>query len=269
LSDERVDALYALPLERFTAERDALAKEIRREGDAGAAARVKSLRKPTVAAWAVNQIVRREPEAASALLDAGSALASAHAELASGGGSAERLRKASAREEEAVMRLVEHARRLKAERSKSLGEATLERVTETLHAASLDEEVRELVASGRLDRERRAVGIGALAPDTRAPGVERSKAKKTRAEKKGAAPQRVRPDRARERRVAAVREQLAQAEGEQAERLAALWEATRAHEAATKELRRTEREQRAAARAVASSERKVERLRRKLAAAED
>ena len=47
--DTRIDALYRLPLDEFTAARNALAKET---GDAA----VKQLTKPPVAAWAVNQL---------------------------------------------------------------------------------------------------------------------------------------------------------------------------------------------------------------------
>ena len=51
MSDE-IDRLYELPLEEFTAARNALAKET---GDAA----LKQLKKPTVPAWAVNQLARR------------------------------------------------------------------------------------------------------------------------------------------------------------------------------------------------------------------
>ena len=40
--ESRIDALYALPLERFTPERDALAKELAADGDRAGTARVKA-----------------------------------------------------------------------------------------------------------------------------------------------------------------------------------------------------------------------------------
>jgi hypothetical protein len=52
MDDPSVDRLYELPLDEFVAARDALAKE--RKDPA-----VKKLRKPTVPAWAVNQLARR------------------------------------------------------------------------------------------------------------------------------------------------------------------------------------------------------------------
>jgi hypothetical protein len=44
----RIDELYALPLDRFIPERDALAKELRSAGDREAAQLVKSKLKPVV-----------------------------------------------------------------------------------------------------------------------------------------------------------------------------------------------------------------------------
>ena len=59
--------LYGLPLDRFVAERDALAKQLRGDGRREEADAVKKLPKPTRAAWAVNAAVRAEPERAEAL----------------------------------------------------------------------------------------------------------------------------------------------------------------------------------------------------------
>ena len=62
--------LFALDPKDFVRERDALAKQLRANGDRDAAAQVKALRRPTVAAWAINAVARDEPEAVRALLDA-------------------------------------------------------------------------------------------------------------------------------------------------------------------------------------------------------
>ncbi|MGZ6827318.1 MAG: hypothetical protein ACXVGH_11035, partial [Mycobacteriales bacterium] len=60
--------LYALPPEEFTAARDAAAKADRS---------LKALRRPTVAAWVVNTLVRREPALVEDLVALGAALAQA------------------------------------------------------------------------------------------------------------------------------------------------------------------------------------------------
>jgi hypothetical protein len=51
-----VDALYGLPIEDFTRERNALAARLRKGGEPERAEEVKRLAKPPVAAWVVNQL---------------------------------------------------------------------------------------------------------------------------------------------------------------------------------------------------------------------
>lgn len=80
----RIDALYQLPLDQFTAARNALAAELKKGGDRENADRVKALAKPGVAAWAVNQAHWRDREAVQALLDAGEELRRAHVAFARG-----------------------------------------------------------------------------------------------------------------------------------------------------------------------------------------
>src|SRR3954451_15244743 len=57
-ADVRSSRLYGLAPEEFTAERNALAAELKAEGDPEGAAHVKALRKPTRAGWEVNRLVR-------------------------------------------------------------------------------------------------------------------------------------------------------------------------------------------------------------------
>src|SRR5947209_1507343 len=105
MSDERIERLYGLPLAEFTPQRNALAAELRVAGDAEAAAAVKALRKPSAAAWAVNQLVRAEPDLVEALLGAGGELRQAHRQAASGKG-AEQLRAAAEAERVAIEQLM-------------------------------------------------------------------------------------------------------------------------------------------------------------------
>jgi hypothetical protein len=53
-----LDDLYGVPLDRFVPERAALVRALRSAGEREQAAAVAALRKPSVAAWAVNQLVR-------------------------------------------------------------------------------------------------------------------------------------------------------------------------------------------------------------------
>jgi len=54
--DDDLDALFRLPLAEFTAARNTLAGQLKKSGSANEAEFVKSLGKPSVTAWAVNQL---------------------------------------------------------------------------------------------------------------------------------------------------------------------------------------------------------------------
>ena len=79
------DDLYALPPGEFTRARDERAKALRKEGKREEADAVKALRKPTVAAWALNQLARRRAKDVERLLTAGEKLRAAQEELLAGG----------------------------------------------------------------------------------------------------------------------------------------------------------------------------------------
>jgi flagellar biosynthesis GTPase FlhF len=63
--------LYGLPLDSFTAARNSWAKQLKADGEPEAARQVQGFKKPSVAAWLANQLVRREPEQVALLLDLG------------------------------------------------------------------------------------------------------------------------------------------------------------------------------------------------------
>jgi hypothetical protein len=66
-----IDALYQGPLGEFTAGRNALEKRVKAEQGKEAAAAIKALEKPSVSAWAVNQLYWRYPNDFERLLRAG------------------------------------------------------------------------------------------------------------------------------------------------------------------------------------------------------
>jgi DNA repair exonuclease SbcCD ATPase subunit len=155
-----IDDLYGAPLEQFVPERTALVRELRKQGRRDDAATVAALRKPSVAAWAVNQLVRTQVKSINELFGAGDALRKAHDNAASGGGDASALRDAARRQRDAVDTLIEAARGLLSSEGHELSPATIDRVTETLQAAALEEDARARVQEGRLERELRHVGLG-------------------------------------------------------------------------------------------------------------
>ena len=76
--------LYDATPADFVSRRDALVAELRARGDRSTAAAVKALRRPTVAAAAINQLARSHPDLVVASMEAGEALATAQRRALSG-----------------------------------------------------------------------------------------------------------------------------------------------------------------------------------------
>jgi hypothetical protein len=150
------EELYGLPPGEFTRARDERSKQLRADGEREAATAVKALRKPTVAAWALNQLARSRRKELEALLSAGEGLRAAQEELLAGGDRAG-FQKAAARERDLVAKLAAEATALASEAGER-GTGLQEKVAATLHAAALDEETAEELRPGRLVKEREAVG---------------------------------------------------------------------------------------------------------------
>jgi hypothetical protein len=188
MADE-VDRLYELPLHEFTAARNELAKGL---GEPA----IKQLKKPSVPAWAVNQLARRREVDVRRLLRAGEQLEQAQKD-AVGGGDQQAFERARAAERDALRRLRSEAAGVLREGGHPATDATLERVARTLHAGSATEEGRALLREGRLSEELEPQGFGALAGVKPAP---RGRGRKPKA------PDRSRARKAREEADAATRE---------------------------------------------------------------
>jgi hypothetical protein len=156
------DDLYCLPLDEFVPERAALAKALRAEGRRDEAAEVAKLPKPSVAAWAVNQVVRAQPQQAAALWEAGDAVLETQERVFAGEAAGPELREAIERQRAALEPLAAAARGLVAGGEKFLGEAHVQAVVETLHAAAVDPGAREDVAAARVARPLRLTGLEAI-----------------------------------------------------------------------------------------------------------
>ena len=79
--DPAVALVYAQPLSGFVSARTALVKELKASKRTEDAARVAALRRPTKQAWAIGDVVRRAPEAATAFFAAIAGLAEPGGEL--------------------------------------------------------------------------------------------------------------------------------------------------------------------------------------------
>lgn len=279
--DDDVDRLYGLPLEEFVAERDALAKSLRADKRREDADAVKALRKPSVAAWAVNQALRTQPDEQAALLEAGDALRAAQDDLLEGRGDAATARAATETERQAVGRLVTAARGLARDKG-FLNDAVLDRVRETLHAAATDEEARAEVQAARVSRERRPAAFGGLegfaapaaAPAKRKPSPSakpKPEPKRSGGRKKAGTSKADAKERAAQEREREAAEREAERERKAAEReaeRARLREAKEALKEARAEERAAGRRRREAEAAVHTAERELSAARTELEAAE-
>jgi hypothetical protein len=146
-----IDQLFELPLDEFTSARDRLAGDLRAEGNAESAARVKKLRKPSLAAWAVNQLAHRDGSDIERLMEL--------RERIEGAGNAREMRDASEERRRLIADLVARAERLLTDAGHAAASNTIHAITQTLHAGD-DEEERAALLRGRLTRELEPTGFG-------------------------------------------------------------------------------------------------------------
>ena len=176
--DEELDRLFAADLERFTAERNELAKALRKEGRAADAEQIAGLKKPTVSAWIVNQLARRRRKDVDLLLDAGHRIREAQRGVLTGD-ERSALDEGRRRQQRALDALRDTAKELGASGQ------TLERVSRTLRAAAVTDEGRELLARGRFTSDLALQGFEAVAelgvtpsPSKRTPAAKAKRSKR-------------------------------------------------------------------------------------------
>jgi hypothetical protein len=158
------DELYQVPLGDFTAARDALAARLKAAGDKEAAAAAKRARKPSVAAWAANQVVWHAGDAWDRLLSTTKALREKHENSAS----ADELRQAGREQREALLACEARAAEQLGAHDHAASPAVLQKVAHTLLALAYG---APGVAPGRLDQELQPPGFEALAGMTLAAPV--------------------------------------------------------------------------------------------------
>jgi regulator of replication initiation timing len=148
------DRLYAGPADAFTAARDAAAKEC---GDKALAARIKKLKKPSVSAWAVNLLVRRESGQIDSVLELAESLRQA-AEALDG----DELRSLTRQRRQLTTALASSARSLAHEAGVRLTGPVVEQVEGMLNAAMLDPVAARAVRTGRVLTGFTSTGVSEL-----------------------------------------------------------------------------------------------------------
>jgi len=155
--DQVAVELYGLAPDEFTAARNQVARIAKDHGDVRGSAAIKALRKPTLAAWLANQLVRTDPDGINDLTELGEQLRAAH--LAADGA---RLRQLTERRHRLVRDLVKTARDHAATLGHTVSGPVAERLSETLDAALVDPGAAQLLRTGQLTSALRHVGFGVV-----------------------------------------------------------------------------------------------------------
>ena len=152
--ESQINDLYRLPLAEFTTARNALVKTLR-----GAdATRVRTLAKPTVAAWAVNQVYWRERATYEQLMRAGDAVRRAQIAALTGKPAGSTVREAGDAHRRALADAVKAAERIASAAGSHPAPDVLMRTFEALSLASAVAETQ-----GRLTDALQPAGFEALA----------------------------------------------------------------------------------------------------------
>jgi hypothetical protein len=193
-----VDALYALPPQEFTAARDAASRDVDKELRKA----VTALRRPTVAAWLVNRLVREQPELLDQLLALGPALAEAQASR-----SGDDLRVLGRQRRELVSAVTANAVE---DAGRDVTAAVRAEVEQTLEAALADPAAADAVRSGSLVRALSFAGFGGVDVEGAVAGpAPGARPRAARAEAGGARTGSAGPTPARRERAVATAEQAA------------------------------------------------------------
>ncbi|MEU5595282.1 hypothetical protein [Streptomyces sp. NPDC020298] len=272
-----LDELYTTPPTRFVTRREELAAAARADGRADDARRIRAARRPTLAAWAANLLLRSRPEESRRFLELGQALREAYRALDAAG-----LKALSAERRRVVSALSGQAARLAREAGHELSGGVRQEVEATLRAVLADPDAADRWAGGRLEgaltppSEFDTARMPAVPPARRttAPPTQQPEARDELAERRRRrrAGQLARAREAADRAVQRLREKhteqtraearLRQAQDRHADALGRLSTAERELDRARETLRTAEREQRraeehheSAAEAVARAER--------------
>src|SRR5205814_523597 len=160
-SDQRLDELYREPPQDFVAARNELVKELRANGDRDEAERVRKLRRPTATAWLINRVALDSPELLEQFAAASRAVEDAQRRALEGDEEATaEWRGAAARERDATAAVGKAAERAAREAGHPASPRALELVVETLRAAAGDQDLRDRVLRGRVEREQSAASLG-------------------------------------------------------------------------------------------------------------
>ncbi|BCW65775.1 hypothetical protein NicSoilB4_05380 [Arthrobacter sp. NicSoilB4] len=147
--------LYALPFDEFVSARTAAAKDAAAAKELRSfAAEVRSLPKPSVAAWTVNMLAARRPETLRDLAGLGQSMRAAQSSL-----DAPELRRLGQERRQLLSGAVKEAQAVTEQLGRKISGAIAAEVEATLRAATADAGAAAAVQSGRLLRALSADGV--------------------------------------------------------------------------------------------------------------
>jgi hypothetical protein len=152
-----VEQLYAVPPARFTPLRSELVAQAKSAGDVDLAKAIGALRKPTVAAWAVNHFVREHPDELAEFRSFAELLREAQRTL-----DADQLRVLGRERSKRVDALADRIAEASQQEGQSVGTSVAQEVRETLTALIADEEAESSVLTGALVRGLSYSGFGSV-----------------------------------------------------------------------------------------------------------
>jgi hypothetical protein len=156
LPADAIGKLYAVPLDAFTRERDALAATLKKADHAAQARAVRQLRRPSAPLWAANQLAHTDAERLAAFLDGITQVQKA--QLRDPRAAAEAL----TNQRRELQHLVRRAGELLAKQGSRAAPATERRISETLMGAAVDRVRADELRHGRLTQELAAPGFEVL-----------------------------------------------------------------------------------------------------------
>ena len=154
-----VDELFKLPLAEFTAARNTLAARLKQSGRANDANLVKTLAKPSVSAWTVNQLYWNHRKAFDALVAAGQRIRKAQTSGLAG----KAMRESLDERRKVLVHLSDLATELLTEAGHNPGPDTIRRTTTTLEALSALGSLADGPTLGRLSQDVDPPGFESLA----------------------------------------------------------------------------------------------------------
>lgn len=155
MKSDVLDELYAVAPEDFVATRTALATSARAAGDRQSASAIAALRKPTVAAWAINALVHERPLALEPFRDFAPRLRRAQSTL-----DARVMRELRGERDEVLGSVITSVEFVAERHERPLTPASIDEVRTTLVAALADEAAQAAVLSGHLVRPLTYAGFG-------------------------------------------------------------------------------------------------------------